>query len=81
MKIDWVKKCTSRKFWLAVTGLVSGLLLAFRMDEGTVDQITGCIMAAASVAAYIIGEGLADAAGADAEVRAPRGDADGQGIS
>lgn len=64
MKIDWAAKLTSRKFWIAVCGLVSGLLLAFRVDQTEVDQITGCIMAAASVVAYIIGEGLADAAGA-----------------
>lgn len=64
MKIDWAAKLTSRKFWLAVVGLVSGLLLAFHVDKTSVDQITGCIMAAASVVAYIIGEGLADAAAA-----------------
>ncbi len=63
-KIDWASKLTSRKFWMAVCGLVSGLLLAFKVDEGMVNEITGCIMAAASVVAYIIGEGLADAAGA-----------------
>ena len=66
-KIDWVSKMTSRKFWVAVVGLVSGILLAFKVDEGIVNEITGCIMAAASVVAYIIGEGLADAAGAAAE--------------
>lgn len=32
------------------------------------DQITGVIMAAASVVAYIIGEGLADAASAKGDV-------------
>ena len=64
-KIDWVAKLTSRKFWMAITGLVSGILLAVHMDEQTVTQITGIIMAAASVVAYIIGEGLADAAHAD----------------
>lgn len=63
-KIDWVAKLTSRKFWMAVVGLVSGILVAMKMDEQTVTQITGIIMAAASVVAYIIGEGLADAAGA-----------------
>ena len=63
-KIDWASKLTSRKFWIAICGLTSGLLLAFKVDEGMVNEITGCIMAAASVVAYIIGEGLADAAGA-----------------
>ena len=66
-KIDWVSKLTSRKFWMAICGLVSGLLLAFRVDEGIANEVTGCIMAAASVVAYIIGEGLADAAGAKAD--------------
>ena len=64
MKIDWAAKLTSRKFWLAVCGLVSGLLMAFRADEKTVENVTGIIMAGASVLAYCIGEGLADAAGA-----------------
>lgn len=67
MRIDWAAKLTSRKFWLAIVGLVSGILVAFKLDEQTVTQITGIIMAGASVIAYIIGEGLIDAAGAKAE--------------
>lgn len=67
-RIDWKSKLTSRKFWMAICGLVSGLLLAFKVDEGMVNEITGCIMAAASVVAYIIGEGLADAAGVQTQV-------------
>jgi hypothetical protein len=38
------------------------------MDEHEVTQITGIIMAAGSVIAYIIGEGWADAAGAQTQV-------------
>ena len=60
--IDWKRKLTSRKFWLAVIGMVSGLLLAFKVDAETVETIGGVIMSAASVIAYIIGEGMADAA-------------------
>ena len=62
MTIDWKRKLTSRKFWLAVIGLVSGLLMAFKVDGETVETISGVIMSAASVIAYIIGEGMADAA-------------------
>lgn len=62
--IDWKKKLTSRKFWLAFVGLVSGLLIAFKVDGETVETISGVIMSAASVIAYIIGEGMADAAAA-----------------
>ena len=61
-EIDWKRKLTSRKFWLAIVGLVSGLLMAFKVDGETVETISGVIMAAASVIAYTIGEGLADAA-------------------
>ena len=60
--IDWKRKLTSRKFWMAVIGMISGLLLAFKFDAETVDTISGVIMSAASVIAYIIGEGMADAA-------------------
>jgi uncharacterized membrane protein len=65
--IDWKRKLTSRKFWLAVIGLVSGLLMAFKVDGETVETISGVIMSAASVIAYIIGEGMADAAAVSAE--------------
>jgi hypothetical protein len=64
--IDWKRKLTSRKFWLAVVGLVSGLLMAFKFDADTVETISGVIMSAASVIAYIIGEGMTDAANAQA---------------
>lgn len=70
-QIDWKRKLTSRKFWLAVVGLVSGLLVAFKVDAETVETISGVIMAAASVIAYIIGEGLADAANAVVTIEEP----------
>ena len=62
MEIDWKRKLTSRKFWLAIVGLVSGLMMAFKVDAETIETISGVIMAGASVIAYTIGEGLADAA-------------------
>ncbi|MBQ1202586.1 MAG: hypothetical protein IIX61_02080 [Loktanella sp.] len=66
-KIDWAAKLTSRKFWLAICGLVGGIMTTLHYDDQTVTQITGIIMAGASVIAYIIGEGLIDAAGAKAD--------------
>lgn len=62
--INWKAKLTSRKFWMAVIGLVSGILLAFRVDSETVETVSGVIMSGASVIAYIIGEGMIDAAAA-----------------
>lgn len=62
MKIDWKRKLTSRKFWLAIVGFVTGILVAIGLPEAQVTQVSGIIMSGASVVAYIIGEGLADAA-------------------
>lgn len=63
-KIDWVKKLTSRKFWVAVAGFVTGIILAFKGNAETAETVSGCIMAGASVIAYIFSEGLADVANA-----------------
>ena len=62
--IDWKKKRTSRKFWAAVCNFVAMLVVAFGGTEQTAVQITGIIMAGATVIAYIIAEGLVDAANA-----------------
>ena len=61
-KIDWKSKLTSRKLWLAVAGLVSGLVLALRGSAEEAELVSGCVMSVASVIAYIVGEGLTDAA-------------------
>jgi uncharacterized membrane protein len=65
MKIDWKKKLTSRKFWMAIVGFVTPTLLAFGVADNVVTQVSAIIMAGASVIAYIIGEGLADASHTD----------------
>lgn len=72
--IDWKKKLTSRKLWAALASLVSMLILAFHGTEETAAQVAAIIMAGASVIAYIIGEGLIDAAAAEHTVTHVIGD-------
>lgn len=60
-KIDWKKKLTSRKFWVALIGFISSLLIAFNVDSGSVEQITSIIMSGATLIAYILAEGFVDA--------------------
>lgn len=60
MKIDWAKKLTSRKFWMALAGFVVGLVLAFNGSAETAQTVSGCLMSGGAVVAYIIGEGLSD---------------------
>ena len=62
MKIDWKRKLTSRKLWVAVAGFVSGLILAFGGAENTAQMVMGVIMQGASVLGYLLAEGLTDAA-------------------
>ena len=61
MTIDWKRKLTSRKFWMAVAGFVTGLILALNGSAEVAETVSGVIMSGASVVAYIVGEGLADA--------------------
>ena len=62
MEIDWKRKLTSRKFWAAVCNFVAMLIVALGGTEQVAVQVTGLIMAGATVIAYIISEGLVDAA-------------------
>ncbi len=64
MKIDWKKKLTSRKLWVALAGMIAGFVLAFNGSAEVAETISGCVMSVASVVAYIVGEGLTDAANA-----------------
>lgn len=61
-QIDWKKKLTSRKFWVSICTLVTNLIVLFGGSEDTTVKVTALIMAGACVIAYIIGEGLVDAA-------------------
>lgn len=60
-KIDWVRKLTSRKFWLAVANFVTMLIVALGGTDNQAAQVSALIIAGATVIAYIIGEGLVDA--------------------
>ena len=67
MTIDWERKLTSRKFWVAVAGFVSGLILAFGGAESTAATVSGCILQGASVIGYLLAEGLTDAAAVESK--------------
>ena len=62
MKIDWKRKLTSRKFWAAVVGFVTPTILAFGVSEAVATQVVSIITSGGVLIAYIIGEGMTDAA-------------------
>lgn len=67
--MDWKRKLSSRKFWMAVALFISGLILAFGGSKETADTVCGVIMQGAAVIAYIIAEGLVDQENAQYEPR------------
>lgn len=60
--MDWKRKLTSRKFWAAIAAFVSMLMVTMGESQEVATKVTALIMAGAAVVAYIVGEGLIDAA-------------------
>lgn len=63
-KQDIIRKLTSRKFWVAVSEFVTMLLIALGTSESDAMQVAALIMAGAGAIAYVVAEGLTDAAAA-----------------
>ena len=61
-KINWKTKLSSRKFWAMVIAVASALLVLFGVQEPTRGQIVALITEVGALSAYIIGEGVVDAA-------------------
>lgn len=62
MKIDWARKLSSRKLWIAIAGFVSGLIMVFGGTESMASTVSGVILQGAAVLGYLLAEGLADSA-------------------
>ena len=60
-EINWKQKLSSRKFWAAVVGFVSAMLVGFGMADNDIAQVTSIIMAGGTLIAYIFSEGWVDA--------------------
>ena len=74
MKVNWKQKLTSRKFWSAVIGFVTSILVALKIDSLTIEQVVSVVSATSILIAYIIGEGMVDSA----RVRLENKDDDGE---
>ena len=59
-KKEWIRKLTSRKFWVAVVAFITALLVAFNVDAGSIERISSIIMSFGALIAYILAEGFAD---------------------
>ena len=59
--MDLKRKLTSRKFWLALIGFITPILVMYKVPQETIAQVTSIIMAGATLIAYILAEGFTDA--------------------
>lgn len=67
MKIDWIAKLSSRKFWCCLIGFVTALLVAFNVGDNWVSQVSAIISAFGTLVIYILSESRVDAAAASAD--------------
>ena len=59
--MDWKRKLSSRKFWVALGGFVTALIAAWNAGTDAV-KITAVIMAFGTLVSYVLAEGFVDAA-------------------
>lgn len=60
---DILRKLSSRKLWLAIAGVATGIAMALGIDGGEISTVAGAVTAVVSVVTYIITEGKVDAEG------------------
>ena len=56
-----IRKLTSRKLWMAIAGVATGVAVALGADSSEVQTIAGAITALVSAVTYIVTEGKVDA--------------------
>ena len=65
-----LRKLTSRKLWMAIAGVATGIAMALGIDSTDVGTVAGAVTALVSVVTYIITEGRVDAEGVKNAVEA-----------
>lgn len=59
-----IRKLSSRKFWIAIVGVIVGIAATFGIEANDYIKIAGLVTTVASIFSFNIPEGKADAAGA-----------------
>ena len=56
-----LRKLSSRKLWMAIAGVATGVAMALGAETSEIGEIAGAVTALISVVTYIITEGKVDA--------------------
>ena len=59
--INWKQKLSSRKFWAALVGFITPVLIVFNVPNLTIEQVATIITSGGALIAYILSEGYVDA--------------------
>jgi biopolymer transport protein ExbB/TolQ len=65
-----LRKLSSRKLWLAIAGVATGIAVALGASSGDISTVAGAVTAIVSVVTYIVTEGKIDAEGVKTAVEA-----------
>ena len=65
-----IRKLSSRKLWMAIAGVATGISMALGVDGSEISTVAGAVTALISVVTYIITEGKVDAASVQNTVQA-----------
>ena len=58
-----LRKLSSRKLWMAIAGVASGIAMALGVDATEIGTVAGAVTALISIVTYIYVEGKVDAEG------------------
>lgn len=56
-----LNKLTSRKLWIAIAGVATGIAIALGADASDIQTVAGAVTAVMSAVTYIVTEGKIDA--------------------
>lgn len=59
-KINWKEKLSSRKLWVAVIGIDTGIVMYFGGSTEEITKVSGAVVSVISIVFYIIAEGKVD---------------------
>ena len=59
---DVIRKLSSRKFWIAVAGIATGICTIIGADSNEIQTVSGAFLAVASVIGYVFAEASIDKA-------------------
>lgn len=64
---DLIRKLTSRKLWVALAGVATGIATMLGAESNDIATVSGAVLSAASILGYLTAEASVDAARAIVE--------------